>query len=101
VIETKSQAVLNTHTEHDLQDAFKNGRSTENGTYARKATIWRVTVVSKSKVSFAQIAAPVHEIMDGTSAKKSSIFLQGTFFYSFPYARRELRGLPHKYRPKF
>jgi hypothetical protein len=32
VIETKSQAVLNTLTEHDFKDEFKNGRSTGNGT---------------------------------------------------------------------
>jgi hypothetical protein len=31
VIEADSQAVLNTLTEHDLKDAFKNGRSAENG----------------------------------------------------------------------
>jgi hypothetical protein len=28
-IEAESQAVLNTFTEHDFQDAFKNGRSAE------------------------------------------------------------------------
>jgi hypothetical protein len=31
VMEAESQAVLNTLTEHDFQDAFKNGRSTGNG----------------------------------------------------------------------
>jgi hypothetical protein len=31
VIESESQAVLNTLTEHDFQDAFKDGRSAGNG----------------------------------------------------------------------
>jgi hypothetical protein len=31
VMETESQAVLNTLTEHDFQDAFKNDRSDGNG----------------------------------------------------------------------
>jgi hypothetical protein len=39
VIEAESQAVLNTLTEHDFQDAFKNGRSSGNVTYAREGTI--------------------------------------------------------------
>jgi hypothetical protein len=34
VIEPESQAVLNTHTEYDFQDAFKNGRYAENSEYA-------------------------------------------------------------------
>jgi hypothetical protein len=34
VIEAESQAVLNALTEHDFQDAFKNGRSTGNGAHA-------------------------------------------------------------------
>jgi hypothetical protein len=38
VIEAESQAVLNTLTEHDFEDAFKNGRSAGNGAYARKGT---------------------------------------------------------------
>jgi hypothetical protein len=32
------QAVLNTLTEHDFQDAFKNGRGAGNGTYAWKGS---------------------------------------------------------------
>jgi hypothetical protein len=36
VNQTESQAVLNTLTEHDFQDAFKNGRSAGNGECARK-----------------------------------------------------------------
>jgi hypothetical protein len=35
-IETDSQAVLNTLTEHDFQEAFKNGRSSGNGAFVRK-----------------------------------------------------------------
>jgi hypothetical protein len=31
VMEAELQAVLNTLTEHDFQDAFKNDRSTRNG----------------------------------------------------------------------
>jgi hypothetical protein len=31
VIKAESQAVLNTFTEYDFQDAFKNGKSTGNG----------------------------------------------------------------------
>jgi hypothetical protein len=39
VIEEESQAVLNTLTEHDFQDAFKNGRSPGNGSYTRKGLL--------------------------------------------------------------
>jgi hypothetical protein len=37
VIEAGSQAVLNSLTDHNLQDAFKNDRRVANGAYARKA----------------------------------------------------------------
>jgi hypothetical protein len=46
LMEAESQAVLNTLTEHDFQDAFKNGRSAEMGTTSR------VMVASKPKISF-------------------------------------------------
>jgi hypothetical protein len=36
VIETESQAVLNTLTKHDFHDASENGRIAGNGAYARK-----------------------------------------------------------------
>jgi hypothetical protein len=52
VIEAESRAVLNTLTEHDFQDAFKNGRSAGNNPYTRKGTISRVMVASRTKVSF-------------------------------------------------
>jgi hypothetical protein len=52
VIETESQAVLNTLTEHDFQNTLKNDRSTGNGAYARKETTSRVMVASRSKISF-------------------------------------------------
>jgi hypothetical protein len=52
VIEAESQAVLNTFTEHDLQNAFRKGRSSGNGSYARKGTISRVLVVNRPKVCF-------------------------------------------------
>jgi hypothetical protein len=50
VIDEGSQAMLNTLTEHDLQDAFKNGRNSGNGAYTRKRITSRVIVASKPKV---------------------------------------------------
>jgi hypothetical protein len=52
VIEAESQAVLNTLTEHSFQDVFKNGKSADNGAYARKKTTSKVMVASRPKVSF-------------------------------------------------
>jgi hypothetical protein len=52
VIEAEQLAVLNTLTEHDFQDALKNGRSAGNGAYVRKGTMSRAIVASRSKVSF-------------------------------------------------
>jgi histone-lysine N-methyltransferase SETMAR len=52
VIEAESQAVLNTLTEHNFQDAFKNGRSTGNGVFVWKGTTLRVMVASRPEVSF-------------------------------------------------
>jgi hypothetical protein len=53
VIGAESQAVLNTLTEHDFQDAFKkNGRSAGNGAYAPKWTIPKVVVASRPEVGF-------------------------------------------------
>jgi hypothetical protein len=43
---------------------FKNDRGTENGAYAWKMTTLRVMAVSRSKVSFDQMATPVPESMD-------------------------------------
>jgi hypothetical protein len=54
LIESESQAVLNTHMEHGFQDAFKNGRSAGNGAYARKGTTSKAMVASRPKVSFYQ-----------------------------------------------
>jgi hypothetical protein len=45
VMVVESQAVLSTLTEHDFQDAFKNGRSSGNGAYARKGTTSRMMVL--------------------------------------------------------
>jgi hypothetical protein len=45
-MEAESQAVLNSLTEHDFQDAFKNDRSAGNGAYALKGTTSRVMVAS-------------------------------------------------------
>jgi hypothetical protein len=52
VIEAEWEAVLNTLTEHDFQDAFKHGRRARNGAYARKGTTSRVTVASRLKINF-------------------------------------------------
>jgi hypothetical protein len=53
VIQAELQAVPNTVTEHDFQDAFKkNGRSPGNGVYSWKGTTSRVMVASRPKVSF-------------------------------------------------
>jgi hypothetical protein len=52
VIETESQAVLNTLTEHDFHDAFKKRQKGWKGAYSRKGTFSRVMVTSRPKVSF-------------------------------------------------
>jgi hypothetical protein len=53
VLEAESQAVLNTLTEYDFQDAFKkNGRSCGNDAHAWKGTTSRVMAVSRPKASF-------------------------------------------------
>jgi hypothetical protein len=46
------QAALNTLTEHDFQDAFKNGRSPGNSAHTRKGTNLKVMMASRLKVSF-------------------------------------------------
>jgi hypothetical protein len=65
VMEAESQAVLNSLTEHDFQNAIKDGRSAGNGAYARKGTTSRVMVACRPKLAFDQMAARVPEIMDG------------------------------------
>jgi hypothetical protein len=65
VTEAELLAALNTLTDHDFQDAFRNGRSTGNGVYARKETISGVMVTSKPKATCDQMAALVPEIMCG------------------------------------
>jgi hypothetical protein len=52
LIEAESQAVLNTVTERDLQDGFKNGKSAVNGACARKGTTSRAMMASRPKVKF-------------------------------------------------
>jgi hypothetical protein len=52
VIDAKSQAMLNTITEHDFQDAFKNVESAGNGAYTWKRTTSGMMVASRTKVSF-------------------------------------------------
>jgi hypothetical protein len=71
-IEVESQAVRNTLTEHNFQDAFKNGRNPGNGAYMRKGTTSRAMVTNRSKVGFDQLAAPVQEIMDCSSCNSDA-----------------------------
>jgi hypothetical protein len=52
VMVAELQAVLNTLTEHDFQDAFEKGRSAGNGAYVRKGTTSRVMVANSPKVNF-------------------------------------------------
>jgi hypothetical protein len=52
VIEAESQAVLNTFTEHNFQEAFNIGRRAGNSAYARKGTTSKVIVAGTPKVSF-------------------------------------------------
>jgi hypothetical protein len=52
VLEAELQAVLNALTEHNFQDALKNGRSAEYGAYMRKGTTSRVMVASRPRVRF-------------------------------------------------
>jgi hypothetical protein len=52
VMDAESQAVLNTLTERNFQDPFKNGRSDGNGTYTWKGTTLRVMMANRPKVSF-------------------------------------------------
>jgi hypothetical protein len=52
VIEAESQVVLNTLTEHDFQNVFKNDRSSGNGAYRWKGITSRVMLASGPKVSF-------------------------------------------------
>jgi hypothetical protein len=49
-MEAKSQAVPNTLTEHDFKDAFKNGRSAGNCTFARKGVTSKLIVAIRSKI---------------------------------------------------
>jgi hypothetical protein len=65
VTEAELLAALNTLTEHDFQDEFKNGRRTGNGAYAWKGTTLRVMAASKPKVACDQMEATVSEIMGG------------------------------------
>jgi hypothetical protein len=46
-VEAESQAVPNTLTEHDRQDAFKNDKNSGNDKYVHKGTIWRAVVVNR------------------------------------------------------
>jgi hypothetical protein len=51
VIEAESQAVMNTLTEHNFQDAFKNGRSDGNGECEQRGTTMRMRVVCRPNAS--------------------------------------------------
>jgi hypothetical protein len=52
VTEAESQVVQNTLTQHEFQDAFKNGKSAGKRVYALKGTTLRVIVASRHKNSF-------------------------------------------------
>jgi hypothetical protein len=64
VIEAELRAVMNTFTEQDFKNAFKNDRCSGNGAYTRKATTSWVMVASRPRISFDQKVAPVLEIVD-------------------------------------
>jgi hypothetical protein len=66
VIDAESRTVLNSLSEHELQDAFKNGRHVGTAAYARKRPTSRVMMASRPKINSDQMAAaaPVPEIMD-------------------------------------
>jgi hypothetical protein len=51
-MEANSQVVLNTLTEHNFQDGFKNWRSSGNYTYTWKGTTWKVMMASRPKINF-------------------------------------------------
>jgi hypothetical protein len=65
VTKADSQAVLNSLTEHGIQDAFKYWQKRWERAYSPKRTSSRAMVASRPKVSFYQMAAPVPGIMDG------------------------------------
>jgi hypothetical protein len=48
----RTEAVLNSPTESDFQDTFKNSRSAWSDAYVWKGTALRVMVASRTKVSF-------------------------------------------------
>jgi hypothetical protein len=52
VNEAESQSVLNTLTEQDFQDGFKNVKSAGNGACARMGTASRAMIASTPKISF-------------------------------------------------
>jgi hypothetical protein len=64
VIEAESQAVLNTLTEYDFLDTFRNVNG-ENCAYARKGTTSIVKLAVGLKSVFDQMPASVPKIMDG------------------------------------
>jgi hypothetical protein len=60
VIEAESQAVLNTLTEHDFQDAFKKRQKRWERCSGRA-----IVATVDPKLVFDQMVAPVPEIIDG------------------------------------
>jgi hypothetical protein len=63
-MEAELHGVLNTLTESNFQDAFKNDRSAGNCAYVQKGTTSKVMVASRHKVSFDEMVAPVSGIME-------------------------------------
>jgi hypothetical protein len=66
MIETESQAVLNTLTVHDFQDAFKKWQNRWERCIRTDGSTTRVMVASRPKINFDQMTAPVPEIMDSS-----------------------------------
>jgi hypothetical protein len=85
VIEAESQAVLNTLTEQDFQDALKYCRSAGNSAYAQKGTTSRAMVASRSKVSFWQ---------DGNTGpwNYGLVFVDPRFFFTSAQVAGECSG---------
>jgi hypothetical protein len=64
VVKAELRAMLNTLTENNFLDSFKNAGSAGKNAYMWKGTTSRVMLASRPKVSFDQMTAPVPEIMD-------------------------------------
>jgi hypothetical protein len=75
MIKADKQAVLNTLTEHDFQDAFKKKKAEEMGTLhtSRSGLVRGRCWLVGPKSVFDQMAAPVLESMDGSLYERSAV----------------------------